>query len=58
MILHIIIHAIEISVSFSKPIHNTTENSGLVQPMLFLSNSVATDVNIQVRNTNGTATGK
>ena len=58
MILHIIIHAIEISVSFSKPTHDTTKNSGLVKAMLLLNNSVATDVNIQVRNTDGMATGK
>ena len=45
-------------VSFSQSKYIVTENDGLVQPVLILNNSVATDITVQVRADDNTATGE
>ena len=46
------------SVSFSQSAYSINENDELVQPVLVLNNLVATDVAVQVRTNDNTATGK
>ena len=46
------------SVSFSQSVYIINENDGLVQAKLFLNNSVATDITVQVRANDSTATGE
>ena len=46
------------SVSFSQSVYIVNENDGLVQAKLFLNTSLATDITIQVRANDGTATGE
>ena len=46
------------SVSFSQSVYVINENDGLVQAKLFLNNSVATYITVQVRANDSTATGE
>ena len=46
------------SVSFSQSVYIINENDGLVQAKLFLNNSVGTDITVQVRANDSTATGE
>ena len=53
-----IMHYIAVSVSFNQSTYMINENDGLVQPVLVLSNSVATDITLQVITNDITATGE
>ena len=49
---------IAVSVSFNQSTYMINENDGLVQPVLVLNNSVATDITLQVITNDITATGE
>ena len=46
------------SVNFSQSTYSVNENSGVIQPVLVLSNPSSTDITIEVTSTDGSATGK
>ena len=46
------------SVSLNQSVYIINENGGLVQANLFLNTSLATDITVQVRANDGTATGE
>ena len=59
IIQHIlIITCIAITVSFSQSTYSVNEGDGVVQPVLVLSNPSLTDITVQVRSNDNTATGK
>ena len=49
---------VAVSVSFNQSTYMINENDGLVQPVLVLNNSVATDITLQVITNDITATGE
>ena len=46
------------SVKFSQSTYSVNENSGVVQPVLVLSNPSSTDITVEVTSTDGSATGE
>ena len=46
------------SVSFNQSVYIIKENGGLVQANLFLNTSLATDITVQIRGVDNTATGE
>lgn len=46
------------TVSFEKADYSITEMDGLVEPVLILSNPSATDINVKVLTSDGSATGE
>ena len=46
------------SVSFNQSTYIVNENDGLVQPALVLNVSIATDITVEVRSSDNTATGE
>ena len=58
--LHITVflYSLEVSVSFSQPVYNINENDQSVLIKLFLNNTVTTDITVQVRANDNTATGE
>jgi len=46
------------TVSFSQSTYNINEGAGAAQPVLVLSNPSSTDITVQVRDTENTATSK
>ena len=51
-------NTVAVSVSFNQSTYMINENDGLVQPVLVLNNSVATDITLQVVTNDITATGE
>ena len=47
-----------ITVSFSQTTYNVDEDGGPAQPVLVLSNPSSTDITVQVRDTQNTATSE
>ena len=47
-----------IAISFSQSTYSVDEDDGPAQPVLVLSNPSSTDITVQVRSNNITATGK
>ena len=43
---------------FNQSMYNVNEDTGLVQPVLVISNPSSTDTTVQVTNTDGSATGE
>ena len=56
--LFIFLYSLVVSVSFNQSTYIANENDGSVQAVLVLNNSVVTDITIQVRTNNNTATGE
>ena len=54
----LLIICIAITVSFSQSAYSVNEDDGVVQPVLVLSNPSSTDITVQVRSNDNTATGK
>ena len=52
-----VVHVVSI-VSFMKPSYSADEKDRMVIPLLLLSDSLSTDVTIQVLTTDGSATGE
>ena len=50
--------ATSLNVSFNQPTYSVNENDGVLQPVLVLSESSSTDITVQVRSTDKTATGE
>ena len=53
-----ILYFVVVSVSFNQSTYIANENDGSVQAVLFLSKSVASDITIEVRTNDNTATGE
>ena len=49
---------VDITITFSQSTYNVNEDDGPVQPVLVLSNPSSTDITVQVRDTQNTATSK
>ena len=49
---------IAINISFNQSTYSVNEDDGPAQPVLVLSNPSSADITIQVKATNGSATGK
>ena len=49
---------VDATVSFSHPTYDVNEGNGLVQLILTLTNPSSSVINLQVLNTDGSATGK
>ena len=49
---------VDVSISFNQSIYNVIENEGPAQPALVLSNPSSTDITVQVRSSDITATGE
>ena len=47
-----------LNVSFSQSTYSVNEYDGVVQPVLVLSNPSSTNITVQVRDNNNTATGE
>ena len=54
----LLIICIAVTVSFSQSTYSVNEDDGVVQPVLVLSNPTSTDITVQVRSNDNTATGK
>ena len=46
------------TISFNESTYNVSEDNGPAQPVLVLSNPSSTDITVQVRSNNITATGE
>ena len=55
---HQLICLIDVSISFNQSIYSVDEDDGPAQPVLVLSNPSSTDITVQVRNNDITATGE
>ena len=53
-----ILYSIAVSVSFNQPTYIVNENDGLLQAVLVLNKSVASNITIQVRTSDNIATGE
>ena len=53
-----LINLIDVSISFNQSTYNVIEDGGSAQPVLVLSNPSSTDITLQVRSNNITATGE
>jgi len=51
-------NSIAITISFSQATYNVDENNGAAQPVLVLSNPSSTDITVQVRDNQNTATSE
>ena len=54
----VIIYTVAINVTFDQSTYNINEDDGPVQPVLVLSNPSSTDITVQVRSRDITATGE
>ena len=57
-VFKVVINLLAITVMFSERRYNVDEDAGQAQPVLLLSNPSSTDITVQVRNIDGTATSK
>ena len=51
-------YLIDVTVMFSQSLYSVTENAGLVEPVLVLSNPPSSDITVQVSNVDITATSE
>ena len=49
---------IDITVNFNQSLYNVGESNSPVQPVLVLTNPSSTDITVQIRNNDITATGE
>ena len=57
-IIVIVLYLIAATVMFNQSTYNISENIGLAQPTLILSNPSSYDITVQVSSTDGSATGE
>jgi len=57
-IIELVVHNIDTSVRFSQSTYSFNEDDGPAQPALVLSNPSSTDITVQVRSSDITATGE
>ena len=54
----VVINLLAITVMLSERRYSVDEDAGQAQPVLLLSNPSSTDITVQIRNIDGTATSK
>ena len=52
------VHHVDITITFNQSMYNVNEDDGPAQPVLVLSNPSSTDITVQVRDTENTATSE